>query len=200
MLQHHTANWNTNLRVPKRERDARLTRAFCGELTVSQIEIAEATSAEDYAAGRSLIEEYAAALGVDLCFQNFSEEIARLSVIYGPPRGCLLLARIDKELVGCVAVRDRGAETCELKRLYVKPRYRGAGLGKRLTESAIRSARKLGYSRMVLDTLPGMTEAQRLYESLGFREVKGYYPNPLEGVRYLAFELTASGHNTGKLW
>jgi len=156
----------------------------------------EATSAEDYAAGKHLIEEYAAALGVDLCFQNFSDEIANLPRIYGPPRGCLLLARINRELVGCVAVRNEGADTCEMKRLYVKPQYRGADLGRRLAESAIHSAQKLGYSRMVLDTLPSMTEAQSLYESLGFREVEGYYPNPLEGVRYLARKLTNSEKNT----
>jgi ribosomal protein S18 acetylase RimI-like enzyme len=77
-----------------------------------------------------------------------------------------------------------------MKRLYVKPQYRGVGLGRRLVESGIRSAQKLGYSRMVLDTLPGMAEAQALYESLGFREIEGYYPNPLEGVRYLAANLS----------
>jgi len=156
----------------------------------------EATSAEDYAAGKTLIGEYATVLGVDLCFQNFSEEIANLPRIYGPPRGCLLLARINRELVGCVAVRNQGTDICEMKRLYVKPPYRGVGLGRRLAESAIRSAQKLGYSRMVLDTLPSMTEAQSLYESLGFREIEGYYPNPLEGVRYLARKLTNSDQNT----
>ena len=156
----------------------------------------EATSAEDYSAGKTLIEEYASALGVDLCFQNFSEEIANLPKTYGPPRGRLLLARIDGETVGCVAVRNQGATVCEMKRLYVKPQYRGGGLGRRLAESAIKHAQQLGYSRMVLDTLPSMTEAQSLYESLGFREVDGYYPNPLQGVRYLACELTNSEQNT----
>lgn len=156
----------------------------------------EATSAEHYAAGRTLIEEYAAGLGVDLCFQNFSEEIANLSKIYGPPHGCLLLVRIDGETVGCVAVRNQGAAICEMKRLYVRPQYRGAGLGRRLVELAIKHAQQLGYSRMVLDTLPSMTEAQSLYESLGFRGVEGYYPNPLDGVRFLARELTNSEQNT----
>jgi len=149
----------------------------------------EAKSADDYEAGIVLIEEYAAALGVDLCFQNFSEEIASVSRIYGPPQGCLLLARIAGELAGCVAVRNRDDDICEMKRLYVRPQYRASGLGRRLAETAIRYARKLGYSRMVLDTLPLMTEAQSLYESLGFREVDGYYQNPLAGVRYLAREL-----------
>lgn len=163
---------------------------------MSPAEMAKASSAEDYAAGRALIEEYAAALGVDLCFQNFSEEIASLPILYGPPRGCLLLARTNGELVGCVAVRDQGANVCEMKRLYVKPQLRRAGLGRRLAESAIGHAQQLGYSRMVLDTLPSMTEATFLYESLGFREIEGYYQNPLSGVRYLACTLTGNKQNT----
>lgn len=161
---------------------------FRGETAVNAA-INQARSAEDYAAGKALIEEYAAALGVDLCFQNFSEEIASLSSLYGPPGGRLLLARVGGEPAGCVAVRDRGAPACEMKRLYVRPPYRGLGLGRRLAESAIGSARELGYSRMVLDTLPSMSEAQALYESLGFREAEAYYANPLLGVRYLARSL-----------
>jgi putative acetyltransferase len=159
-------------------------------MMASQAEIMEAISGEDYAAGKTLFEEYAAALGVDLCFQNFSEEIANLPKIYGPPRGCLLLARMNGELAGCVAVRYQGAAVCEMKRLYVKQQNRKTGLGRRLAESAVEHAQQLGYSRMVLDTLPTMIEAQSLYESLGFREVEGYYQNPVSGVRYLALELT----------
>ena len=157
---------------------------------MSQCEIVEATTAEDYTAGKNLVEEYAEALGVDLCFQNFSQEIAELPRIYGPPHGCLLLARIDGETVGCVAIRSQRDTVCEMKRLYVKPNYRGGGLGRRLAESAIKHAQQLGYSQMVLETLPSMTEAQSLYASLGFREIDGYYPNSLQGVRYLVCELT----------
>lgn len=156
---------------------------------MSTIEITDALSTADYAAGRTLIEEYAAALDIDLCFQNFSAEIASLSVIYGPPRGCLLLARIDGELAGCVAVRSHQGDICEMKRLYVRPRYRGVGLGRRLADAAIRSAEQLGYSRMVLDTLSSMAAALAIYEALGFREIEAYYPNPLERVRYLGREL-----------
>ena len=163
---------------------------------MSQVEITKATSAEDYTAGRTLIEEYAAALGVDLCFQNFSEEMAGLPKIYGSPYGCLLLARTNGELVGCVAVRNQGETVCEMKRLYMKPQHRGTGLGRRLAESAIGYAQQLGYTRMVLDTLPSMTAAQSLYESLGFREVEGYYQNPLSGVRYLTRELTKNEQYT----
>lgn len=159
-------------------------------------EIVEATRAEDFAAGKTLIEEYATALGIDLCFQNFSEEIANLSKHYGPPHGCLLLARTNGATIGCVAVRTQSVAVCEMKRLYVKPQYRGADVGRRLVESAIRYAQQLNYSRIVLDTLPSMTEAQSLYESLGFREIEGYYLNPLHGVRYLARELTHSEQNT----
>lgn len=156
---------------------------------MTPIEISEAASAGDYALGKSLIEEYAAALGVDLCFQNFPEEMADLDKIYGPPDGCLLLVRSAGELAGCVAVRRQGATACEMKRLYVRLQYRGMGLGRRLAETAVGHARRAGYSRMVLDTLPNMTEAQALYASLGFREVDGYYQNPVSGVRYLALEL-----------
>ena len=156
-----------------------------------------AIRAEDYAAGKILIEEYAAALGIDLCFQNFAEEMTSLSRIYGPPHGCLLLARTNGEPVGCVAVRRHGVAVCEMKRLYVKPQHRRAGLGRRLAESATGRARQLGYLRMVLDTLPSMTEAQSLYVSLGFREIEGYYQNPLNGVRYLARELGSNEQNSG---
>ena len=158
-------------------------------------EIAAAGSGEDYAAGKILIEEYAAALGIDLCFQKFPEEIASLPQVYGPPRGCLLLARVGGEPVGCVGVRDRGAAVCEMKRLYVRPQARKTGLGRRLAESAVEHARRLGYSRMLLDTLQSMIEAQSLYASLGFQEVDRYYPNPLSGVRYLALDL--DGHDNG---
>ena len=151
--------------------------------------ITEACSAADYAAGKSLIEEYAAALGVDLCFQNFSQEIANLSGIYGPARGCLLIARINGEPAGCVAVRALDGGDCEIKRLYVRPKHRRRGLARRLVKIAIRFARKSGYSRMLLDTLPAMTEAQSLYRSLGFGDIDGYYVNPVEGVRYLALGL-----------
>jgi ribosomal protein S18 acetylase RimI-like enzyme len=169
--------------------DRPLTKTLDGKMTGNQIELLEASSGEDYAAGKALIEEYAEALGVDLCFQNFPEELANLSRMYAPPRGCLLLARTNAAFVGCVAVRDQGASVCEMKRLYVKPPFRKTGLGRRLAESAVKHAQQLGYSRMVLDTLSTMSEAQALYKSLGFREIERYYQNPLRGVRYLALEL-----------
>lgn len=154
--------------------------------------ITEARVGEDYSTGRALIKEYAALLGVDLCFQNFSEELARLQELYGPPSGCLLLAREGAAIVGCVAVRRREQEICEMKRLYIRPEQRGRGFGRALAVTALARARELGYRSMVLDTLPSMTEAQSLYQSLGFREITSYYPNPLPGVRYLALDLVVS--------
>lgn len=155
--------------------------------------ITEATTAGDYSSGRALIEEYAALLGVDLCFQNFSDELANLREVYRPPSGCLLVAREDAAIVGCVAVRRREQNICEMKRLYVSPEYRGRGIGRALAVTALARARGLGYRNMVLDTLPSMTEAQALYQSLGFREITSYYPNPLPGARYLAVDLVHPG-------
>ncbi|MGA9116966.1 MAG: GNAT family N-acetyltransferase [Bacteroidota bacterium] len=168
---------------------ARSGGVFPGDGSGEEIAIREASDAADYARGRDLIKEYAVALGFSLCFQNFAAEIADLPAVYGPPRGCLLIAHLGGEPVGCVAVRDRGEGACEMKRLYVKPRCRGLGLGRRLAEAAIAAGRGLGYERMVLDTLSSMTEALSLYRSLGFREVQSYYPNPLEGVHYLGREI-----------
>lgn len=153
------------------------------------VEISEAKSATDFSAGKVLIAEYAANLGIDLCFQNFAEELESLTEMYIPPDGCLLIARIADELVGCVAVRQRDSSTCEMKRLYVQTKYRERGTGRQLAETATKCARRLGYTRMILDTLPSMTAAHVLYRSIGFKETSSYYPNPLSGVRYMVLEL-----------
>ena len=134
---------------------------------------------------RLMLREYAAWLEIDLCFQNFEEELAGLPGEYSPPRGRLLIA----QSAGCVALRPIDDETCEMKRLYVRPEGRGSGLGRRLVVAIIEEARAIGYRRMRLDTMPKMGGAQRLYESLGFRDIEAYRYNPEPGARFLELEL-----------
>ncbi|HEX8140763.1 MAG TPA: GNAT family N-acetyltransferase [Pyrinomonadaceae bacterium] len=146
------------------------------------------------AQARALFREYAAAMpGIDLCFQNFETELRELPGAYAPPRGRLLLAFVDEgadeELAGCVALRPRDAETCEMKRLYVRPAWRGRRVGLELAHTVIREAREIGYKRMLLDTLPIMGDAIRLYRSLGFKEIEPYYHNPVEGALFMELEL-----------
>jgi ribosomal protein S18 acetylase RimI-like enzyme len=134
---------------------------------------------------RLLFREYAASLPFALDFQDFDREVAGLPGAYAPPRGALLLARE----AGCAGLRPIDETTCEMKRLYVRPSVRGMGLGRRLAEAVIAEARRLGYARMRLDTVPGMGPAQSLYERLGFREIAPYRPNPIPGARFLELEL-----------
>jgi putative acetyltransferase len=128
---------------------------------------------------RALFLEYAAWLRIDLCFQGFSEELAGLPGAYAPPRGRLLVAACDQNVVGCVGLRPLNDTVCEMKRLFVRPAYQGRGLGRALAEGVIREAKTIGYSSMVLDTLPSMTGAIRLYETLGFVRRSAYYDTPL---------------------
>lgn len=156
--------------------------------------IRSAASEADVAAARALFEEYAAALDVDLCFQGFAQELASLPGAYAPPRGRLLLAGAQSAPIGCVALRPLPAdgaatETCEIKRLYVRPAARGTGLGAALARAILAEARTIGYREARLDTLASMTAAQALYASLGFRECAPYYHNPLGGTVYMALAL-----------
>ena len=150
------------------------------------MEVIRAASTDtEFAQARTLFEEYAAGLAVDLCFQGFADELETLSRMYGPPGGVLLLAETADGLAGCVAVRPMDGAVCELKRLYVRSRYRGTGLGRRLAETALQAAREMGYTRIRLDTLPQMQAAQRLYEDLGFHDILAYYGKPMAGQRFM---------------
>jgi GNAT superfamily N-acetyltransferase len=151
--------------------------------------IEHAAGPGDIEAVRRLFLEYQESLGVDLCFQGFDREVAELPGDYTPPAGRLLVARDDGVTVACVALRRLDAETCEMKRLYVRPSHRGLGLGRALAEAVISEARQIGYERMRLDTLPSMGEAAVLYEHLGFSDIEPYTENPVPGARFLQLEL-----------
>ena len=131
---------------------------------------------------RTILREYAEATGVDLQFQNFEHELATLAEFY-------VAIFLAEESAGCVAPRHIDDSTCEMKRLYVRPAFRGHNLGRRLAEHVIDEARARGYRTMRLDTLPTMHDAMRLYESLGFRDIEPYRFNPIEGSRYMELTL-----------
>jgi ribosomal protein S18 acetylase RimI-like enzyme len=148
-----------------------------------------AAGADDTTLVRELFEEYAASLGVDLSFQGFERELAELPGDYVPPGGAILLAWDGDAAAGCVALRPLEPGTCEMKRLWVRPAFRGRGLGRALAEAVVVEGRRLGYARMRLDTLPTMGEARSLYPRLGFREIDAYRFNPIEGTQFLELEL-----------
>lgn len=138
---------------------------------------------------RGLFKEYADALDIDLCFQNFNRELAELPGKYAPPEGRLLLAFEGDEAAGCIALRKIGDNVCEMKRLYIRPTFRKRGLGRVLAGEIISAARQIGYDRMRLDTLSSMSAAIALYESLGFRRVAPYYHNPSDRAVFMEFRL-----------
>ena len=145
----------------------------------------DAETPEDIEHSRLLFKEYEKAIGVDLCFQGFARELAELPGDYAPPDGCLILAFVDSALAGCAAMRKSADHICEMKRLYVRSNFRGFGLGRSLALEAIRRAVRHGYDKMRLDTLPSMTEAISLYQSLGFVVIEPYRFNPVQGAIYM---------------
>jgi len=161
------------------------------------IELVPAHGSEAVAAVRELFREYAASLGIDLCFQNFEHELATLPGEYAPPHGALLLALVDGEPAGCVAMRplpeSDHANACEMKRLFVRRAFRRFGLGRLLARQLMDLATQAGHSCMLLDTLDDMEAARGLYASLGFIEIPPYYFNPIPGAHYLKVDLDAPG-------
>ena len=154
------------------------------------MQIVQAETAGDIEQARVLFREYELWLGVDLCFQQFEDELENLPGKYAAPEGRLLLAKSGEALAGCAALRKIDAKTCEMKRLFVRETFRGSGLGKQLVEILIVEARKIGYRKMRLDTLQDkMPSAIRLYERLGFRQIPPYYESPIESTVYLELEL-----------
>ena len=143
----------------------------------------------DVVQAQSILREYAQSLAVDLSFQNFEQELEELPGEYSAPRGSLILAHVDGLVAGCCALRPLDncdhANAAEMKRLYVRPAYRGLGIGRQLTEAILDAAHRLGYGCVLLDTLDDMEAARALYEDLGFEEVPPFYHNPHAGAHYL---------------
>jgi GNAT superfamily N-acetyltransferase len=153
---------------------------------VKAFAFAQAESSAQIAQARELFLEYAQSLGFSLCFQNFDEELAHLPGDYAPPQGRLLLADYGGQLAGCVALHPLDPTICEMKRLYLRPNFRGKGLGRALADRIIAEARHIGYHRMRLDTVePVMKDAVAMYRKLGFKEIAAYCPNPMSGVIYM---------------
>ncbi len=159
----------------------------------SQIDIVDVEGEQALASTREIFREYAAGLGVDLCFQGFDAELAALPGEYAPPGGALLLALVDGQVAACGALRPLPdvdyPDACEMKRLYVRRAFRRFGLGRALAQALIDRAVQAGYSTLLLDTLDDMEVARSLYSSLGFEEIPPYYFNPIPGAHYLKADL-----------
>ena len=159
----------------------------------ADISLRPAQFPEDLQTVRALFLDYQSELGIDLCFQGFDAELAELPGAYAPPAGTLLLACVDGEPAGCCAMRPLfntdHLNACEMKRLFVRPAFRGFGLGRMLVERILSDGQLAGYTTMLLDTLSDMETARALYQEAGFVEVAPYYHNPIPGAHYLKVDL-----------
>jgi ribosomal protein S18 acetylase RimI-like enzyme len=154
-----------------------------------QLSIVEVGAGEKLEQARAIFKEYADSLGADPCLQDFAEELATLPGSYARPRGRLLLAMVKDQVAGCAGLRSLDVETGEMKRVYVRPAFRGLGLGRMLAETILHESRAAGYRRVRLDTLPTMVRARQLYRELGFREIAPYGDNQIAGAVFLELEL-----------
>ncbi len=158
--------------------------------SLSGLAIYPAVSASEISLVRELFLEYAQSLGFSLCFQNFDKELAELPGDYAAPEGRLFLVNFQEKIAGCVALHKINADTCEMKRLYIRGDFRGKGLGRAVVEHLIAEARQIGYRRMRLDTVePVMRDAVALYHRLGFKEIEPYRLNPMAGTLYMELSL-----------
>ena len=157
------------------------------------IKIIEANTKELIEQAKELIREYAQSLEFDLGFQDFDREMDNFPGQYASSRGCLFIALAANQTIGCVALRDFGHGICEMKRLYVKPNFRGQKVGKLLAEVVIKAARDMGYDYMRLDTIPSMKQANMLYSALGFKQIAPYRFNPIEGATFFELNLNEKG-------
>lgn len=157
------------------------------------LQLFDAITPDQIESTRQLFREYEAGLGISLCFQNFDEEVKNLPGDYATPGGALLIAFSDGALAGCCALRPANVaaypKAAEMKRLFVRPAFRGKGIARKLVYEILRMARGQGYDYVVLDTLNTMKEAQALYLLIGFRDIQPYYENPIEGARYMMLDL-----------
>jgi putative acetyltransferase len=175
---------------PHRKLESAVSSAFSASSAVESLSISQAESPTQIAQVRELFLEYAQSLGFSLCFQNFDKELAGLPGDYAPPQGRLLLAEYEGQLAACVALHKADHGVCEMKRLYLRPQFRGKGLGRALAERIVAEARQIGYRRMRLDTVePIMKDAVAMYRKLGFKEIAPYRPNPIAGAMYMELEL-----------
>jgi putative acetyltransferase len=166
-------------------------RTMNSQSTTNSLTITQAQSAPQIAQVRELFLEYAKSLGFSLCFQSFDQELAGLPGDYAPPDGRLLLAEYEGQIAGCVALHKLEPGICEMKRLYLRPAFRGKGLGRRLAEIIVSEARAIGYQRLRLDTVePVMKDAVVLYGLLGFQEIAPYRANPIAGALYMELVLS----------